>query len=68
MMGDLPTLKIKALGLELRRVYTFSDEQIAEMLNRAEALGFDLGAVPSPLEELTLRELDCLTQETHGIN
>lgn len=65
-MGELPTLKVKAMGLELRRVEMFSDERIVDILNKAEALGFDLSAVPSPLEELTLRELDILTAETRG--
>lgn len=67
-MSELPTLKVKAMGLELRRVEMFSDERIADLLTRAETLGFDLSAVPSPLEELTLRELDILTRDTRGVD
>lgn len=65
-MAELPTLKVKAMGLELRSVEMFSDDRIVDILNKAEALGFDLSQVPSPLEDLTLRELDLLTRDTRG--
>lgn len=67
-MAELPTLKIKAMGLELMRVEMFSDDRIADLLTKSEALGFNLSSVPSPLEELTLRELDILTRDTNGVN
>lgn len=62
MMAELPRYKV-APFLVLSRVEMYSDEQIVDMLNKAEALGFNLNDVPSALEDLTLRELWILTQD-----
>ena len=43
----------------------YSREDIALMLDRAEKIGLDLGPM-SPLEELTVEELNILTQDTNG--
>ncbi|HLX21630.1 MAG TPA: hypothetical protein VKR23_15905 [Gaiellaceae bacterium] len=66
MNGELPTLKIIP-ELVLRDVELFSSERIADILDRCEALGFSLEA-GSPLDDLTLRELAILTDETRGAN
>ena len=41
----------------------YSREDIALMLDRAEKIGLDSGPT-SPLEELTVEELDILTRQT----
>jgi hypothetical protein len=64
---ELPTFKIVG-ELPLRQVEMFSDDRICDILNRAQRLGFDLDVIPSPLEDLTLRELDILTRDTQGSN
>lgn len=46
----------------MAEVRMFTEVEIGVMLDRAAAMGFDLEQVPSPLEELTLAELDLLTQ------
>lgn len=62
---ELRTYKIAPFldTLSVRHCY-FSDERIVDMLNRAEALGFNLSEPGSPLEGLTLAELDILTRDT----
>jgi hypothetical protein len=67
-MPELPSFKFIGDYAVLSRVEMFSDARIAEMLDKAEALGFDLNLVPTPLEDLTLRELDILTTATRGSN
>lgn len=48
--------------LQARRAF-FTDHEIVDMLNRAEAIGFRLDEPCSPLEGLTLAELDILTRD-----
>lgn len=61
-MSQLRNLRVGPL-LTGRRVETYTNEEIVEMLDRAEALGFDLSAIPSPLEDLTLGELAILVAD-----
>lgn len=64
-MAELRTLKLGPfLGVDrLVRHSMFTNEEISDMLIRAELMGFDLDAPASPLEDLTLAELNILTQE-----
>lgn len=51
------------LNIMQDRAHYFTDAQIVDMLDRAEAIGFRLDAPVSPLEQLTLAELHILTQD-----
>lgn len=64
---ELPTYRI-IRDLPLRDVEMFNDDRIADILTRLEGIGFDLRQMPSPLEDLTLRELEMLSRDTNGAN
>ena len=65
-MPELATRMIGDLTAEwafwMRASESFSNDEIADMLNEAERLGFDMTRADSPLEGLTLGELWLLVQ------
>lgn len=62
-MGELRRLKVGALLIERVDANWMSNEDIDDLLNRAHSIGLDLGP-GSPLEDLTLGELNILVQDT----